>query len=550
MNESREASEARPPPADNGATASLPLGQPTVSHSGSAPTADLGKSAPTVPGYEMLAELGRGGMGVVFKAVQVGLNRPAALKMILTGPWASPTEVQRFRLEAEAVALLDHPNIVPVYEVGEHEGRCYFSMKLVEGGSLAERLPRLAGQPRAAVRLLAAVARAVQYAHQRGVIHRDLKPANVLLDADDHPYVTDFGLAKRTGGSDLTRTGAVVGTPCYMAPEQAAGRKDLTTGVDVYALGAILYEALTGRPPFRGETPLDTLMQVLEREPERPRSVRAAADVGLEVVCLKCLAKDPARRYASAADLAADLEHWLNGEPLSVRPPGLAALLRAWARQNFGAGAWAVVVGLVLGLFGGALGWVVMINPWELSIGARGWLFLLWFGVWSSMGLITVALVRPRNASADLAAGVVAGLLSAVACYTVSWGWVAVRLAGLPFGIWFGMLSVLWLVGLPSAAWALAAGALLRRRGCLRAIIAAYFEFAVPATLAFVCVTAIPLRLAVGLHVGQRAWFLLSLPFLVPAAAGVLRRWHWAVRVPLHAVWVGLFVVAWMLQQD
>src|SRR5262249_47676591 len=280
--------------------------------------------------------------------------------------------------------------------------------------------------------------------------------------------------------------------------------------------------------------------------PGRAGWVRAEGAGGRGAVCPRCRARARARRYASAADLAADLEHWLNGEPLSVRPPGLAALLRAWARQNFGAGAWAVVVGLVLGLFGGALGWVVMINPWELSNGALRWLFFLWLGVWSSTGLITVALVRPRNASADLAAGVVAGLLAAVACYTVSWGWAAVQLAGLPLGIWLGMLSALWLVGLPSAAWTLAAGALLRRRGRLRAVVAPYVEFAVPATLAFVCVTAIPLRLAFGLPVGQRAWLLLALPFLVPAAAGVLRSWPWAVRVPLHAVWVGLFVVAWM----
>jgi predicted Ser/Thr protein kinase len=525
---------APPPPGDAAPAAELPTAAPVDGP----PPAGGGFVPTAVPGYQVVGVLGRGGMGVVYKAVQVGLNRPVALKMILTGQWASPAEVQRFRLEAEAVALLDHPHIVPVYEVGERDGLHYFSMKLVEGGSLAEHLPRLARDPRAAVRLLAAVARAVQYAHQRGVIHRDLKPANVLLDADDRPYVTDFGLAKRAGGSDLTGTGTVVGTPCYMAPEQAAGRKDLTTAVDVYALGAILYEALTGRPPFRGETPLDTLRQVLEQEPERPRSVHAAADAGLEAVCLKCLAKDPAQRYASAADLAADLEHWLRGEPLSVRPPGLAAVVRAWARQNFGSGAWAVVIGLAMGLISGALCWVVMINPWELSLGLRWFIYVLSVCAWSSMGLLTVVLVRPRNATADVAAGVIGGLIAAVVCYTVSWGWEAVLLAGLPYGIWYGMVGSLLLMGLASVVETPAAGALLRRRGRLRAVVGPYFEFAVPATFASILISGLPFWLT-GPPSGKKLAALMLLPFLLPAAAGALRRWHWAVRALLHAAWIG-----------
>jgi predicted Ser/Thr protein kinase len=528
-----------PPPQPPGEAA----GQTTAALvNGPAPVGD-GYAPMTVPGYRVVGQLGRGGMGVVYKALQTGLNRPVALKMILTGQWASPAEVQRFRLEAEAVALLDHPNIVPVYEVGEREGLHYFSMKLVEGGSLSDRLPQMTRDPRAAVRLLAAVARAVHYAHQRGVIHRDLKPANVLLDANDHPYVTDFGLAKRGGGSDLTCTGAILGTPSYMAPEQAAGRKDLTTAVDVYALGAILYEMLTGRPPFRGPTPLDTLRQVLEQAPERPRSVRSPADAGLEAVCLKCLAKDPAQRYASAADLAADLEHWLHGEPLSVRPPGLAALLRLWARQNFGSGAWVVVLGLALGLFGGAVCWVVMIDPWELPLGLRRPIFLLGVCAWSSMGLLTVALVRPRNATADIAAGVIGGLIAAVTCYTVSWGWMAVMVAGLPYGIWFGMIGALGLMGTTSLAGTLAAGALLRRRGRLRAVVGPYFEFAVPAALAILSVAPFPFWLAAGAVSGRRLLYLVPLPFLLAAAAGVLRRRHWALRVLLHAAWVGAFVV-------
>jgi predicted Ser/Thr protein kinase len=283
--------------------------------------------------YELLEEVARGGMGVIYKARQTSLNRLVALKMILAGTFASPREVARFQAEAEAAANLDHPGIVPVYEVGEDAGQQYFSMKFIEGGSLATH-PR--AEIKAEVLGLIAIARAVHHAHQHGVLHRDLKPSNVLVDPSGNRHVTDFGLAKRLTDIDrsLTEAGQLLGTPRYMSPEQAQGRKDLTVAADVYALGVILFERLTGRTPFDASTALELLCQVREVEPPRPSSFQPAIDRDLETIVLKTLEKDPTRRYPSAEDLTQDLTHWLEGRPITARPVGQGERFVRWCRRN------------------------------------------------------------------------------------------------------------------------------------------------------------------------------------------------------------------------
>jgi serine/threonine-protein kinase len=286
--------------------------------------------------YELFNVLGRGGMGVVYKARQLSLNRPVALKLLLSGILATEDDLRRFQNEAESVAMLDHPHIVPILEVGRYEEQRYFSMKLIGGPSLDRQLGRFTADPKAAARLVRTLAEAVHHAHQRGILHRDLKPGNVLLDERGQPHVTDFGLAKRVqADSELTQSGAIMGTPAYMAPEQASGKRgSVTTATDVYGLGAILYALLTGRAPFGGESPVETLEKVRERTPESPSKLNPRVSRDLETVCLKCLEKDPARRYSSAEALADDLRRYLSGESILARPAWLATRAWMWCRRK------------------------------------------------------------------------------------------------------------------------------------------------------------------------------------------------------------------------
>jgi len=286
--------------------------------------------------YELLEEVGRGGMGVVYKARQAALDRVVAVKMILATHLASPEHIRRFQVEAWAAARLRHSNITQIHDVGQHNGQHYFTMEYIEGESLAQRITRQKLSFDAIARLMTTVARAVDHLHAQGVVHRDLKPSNILLDRDDQPYVTDFGLAKVfVPGSEATTTGVIAGTPSYMAPEQASGHSsEVGPSADIYSLGAILYELLAGEPPFRRENPLDTLLDILGREPRYPRQLNPRVPHGLELICLKCLAKSPAERYRSAAALADDLERFARLEPLSVRPPNLIEHLIQWTRRE------------------------------------------------------------------------------------------------------------------------------------------------------------------------------------------------------------------------
>jgi serine/threonine protein kinase len=602
---------------------------PAASPSAAPLTAGAGRA---IPGYEVLGELGRGGMGVVYKARQVGLGRLTAVKVILSGGHSGEQDLARFRQEAETLGRLKHPNIVQIYEVGEHDGLPFFSLEYCPGGSLDSRLNGSPLPPSEAAGLVATLARAMHAAHQAGIIHRDLKPANVLLDEDGTPRITDFGLAKRVeDGGGLTQSGVVMGTPSYMAPEQAGGHSGLvTTAADVYALGAILYECLTGRPPFRAATPLDTILQVLQREPEPPSSLRPGIDRRLELICLKCLSRKPSDRYASADALAADLEHWRAGEPVSVQPPALTALLRLWLRQNFGAAGWTVVVGLGHGVILSLLTWLVLIQPalknlepsYRRVTGDAPWLVAAWAAPpWLAVpldllgilaiglsGLVTARLVRPRNRQADVAAGLVSGAVAGVVFFTLCFGWVAgllrlepslkdVRLlstaawddhegagrppassarsrmlekypglrdvparergrvmhekvtcdlwTGIPVAIWSGMFMSVGICVVVGVFGTALGGRLLRERGGVWKALLPYLEGVVPAALLCWWLAILVTPWVLGGRLGLPIWYIpLIIGVLGLTVMGVLRGWHWAARMPLHAAWIALQVAS------
>ena len=392
--------------------------------------------------YELIDELARGGMGVVYRAKQISLNRVIALKMILAGSFAGEEQIRRFKIEAESAANLDHPGIVPIYDIGTHKDQHYFSMKLIEGRSLADLGEQEKLSPTEAVQMVRQIADAVHHAHQRGILHRDLKPGNILIDENGLPVVTDFGLARQTDTHEdaatretLTQAGMVVGTPGFMSPEQARGT-DVTTATDIYSLGAILYKLLCGHLPHSGNSVMDTVMSVINDPPTPPSKHYPDIDRDLELICLKCLAMEPEDRYASAAEFAEELDAHMNGRPLKVRAPSLIELTRMWLSSNYGSIAWVPVIAGVIGVVTGLSLWLAtlggdshiyldtydrfpvaerpfMLFSWTLP---RQLWFVLYCVALMSIGWWTARLVKTTSRAADFGGGLSVGLLSGLIC--------------------------------------------------------------------------------------------------------------------------------------
>ncbi len=414
--------------------------------------------ASSFAGYDLIEEIARGGMGVVYRARDQKLGRDVALKVILSGQFASASDVRRFYLEAESAASLDHPGVVPIYEIGEHDGHHYFTMKLIDGGSLAGAMPELRRDPRQFADKVAQVAEAIDYAHRRGILHRDIKPANILISEDGRPLVTDLGLAKRIqADSDLTGTGAIVGTPAYMPPEQASGSKEVTTAADVFAIGAILYEGLVGHPPYQAESAVRALVMAAKGDIKRPCEIDRKVDKTLELICMKCLATDPKQRYASAGLLAEDIRHWLAGEPVSVRPRSLVTVfggaIASQLRSVLGAMLIGAMGGLAFGipLFSRLARQIFGENNFHITqlqktvpstqLGDSWWLhmpewlgplgILFGLGFTLALGVLLNRLVRPQDTKQAIAIGLVAGLLMTIVqfgFFGIAAGWQSYRM--------------------------------------------------------------------------------------------------------------------------
>ncbi|MEI8378877.1 MAG: serine/threonine-protein kinase [Planctomycetota bacterium] len=429
--------------------ATIVHGLSSVSGSASTGIGEFGK-------YDLLGEIGRGGMGVVYKARQRDLNRVVALKMILASEWASSDEIKRFQAEARAAARLRHRNIVGIFDVGQEHGRHFFAMDFVEGQNLAEVIAHRPLVPERAARWMISIAKAVDHLHSQGLIHRDLKPSNILIDAEGEPMVTDFGLAKvfdTDGGG--TRTGAILGTPSYMSPEQASGRNSLVTArSDIYSLGAMLYEMLSGRPPFREDNPLDTLVQVLEGEPTLLRNLVATIPRELELICFKCLEKDPKRRYSTAAELADDLARFLRQEPVEAQAGGLLQATQRWVRRQPGLACRVAVLAaciLIINLY-------YLTNGTDLAYHLR---VISLLGLWMLLSIIWQQLLNRENLATISRVGSMltdASILTALFLHADSSNGTLVIVYALLIvasGLWFQEQLVWWSTGISEMAFLL-----------------------------------------------------------------------------------------------
>ena len=427
--------------------------------------------------YDLLGELAAGGMGVVYRARHRTLRRDAAVKMILGGRFTGTAARQRFTIEAEAAARRNHPAIISIYEIGEVEGQMFFAMKFVEGGSLADRLEQGPIPTREAMTLLAQVARGIAHAHARGVLHRDLKPANILLGEEGQPLLTDFGLAKSTtADSGVTATGAVLGTPAYMPPEQASGEGDVTTRADVYGLGAILYELLTGQPPHSGPSLPRILHSVLNEVPLPPRERDASVDADLDLICCKAIARNPADRYDTVADLADDLDAWLAGEPISVQPPTLRAAIVRWARRNRGAVLVTAAVAVMMLAMGPLLASALIDDVSKFAVydrfpeAERPWVtgvvrlaslqneialsLLATTLLWPAIGYAIAVAARPSSRWAALRLGtVVGGTLTLLLPLTAGWMLNAINVAELDSKTIEQLARIVWADSAGQADW-------------------------------------------------------------------------------------------------